>query len=184
MGRRLMKNSKTKLFQYSILKSLDQCFFHRWFPVFAIELFSQREPLQLWLSLKQLGKAELGPLLVWSKQKLHAWGNPYLQMFAVFFTCFTSECAFSVALAYECHFQLPLQFLWWRFTVLLWWNIHPFCWQFSLFLLFWRKGRENSWKWIVIQSMSNFSWSDNKIGWFKVVTSDNAIFVWYPVFFF
>ena len=76
-------------------------------------------------------------------------------------------------------------FWWWRFTWLLWWNIHLFHWQFFLSLLFLigcGKGRENCWNWVVIQSVPNFSWSDNKTGWFKLVTTDKAAFVWYPVF--
>ena len=60
-----------------------------------------------------------------------------------------------------------------------------FHWQFSfslLFLVVCRKGRENFWNWIVIQSVPNFSWSDNKTGWFNMVTTDKAVFVWYQVF--
>ena len=39
-------------------------------------------------------------------------------------------------------------FWWWRFIGLLWWNIHPFYWKFSLSLLFLivcRKGRQVIW---------------------------------------
>ena len=113
--------------------------------------------------------------------------NFFYKLFTVFFQLFHIRvCIVCSAGIWVFTANYLCSFWWWRFTGPLQWNIHPFHWQFSLSLLLlvvFRKKRENCWTWIVIQSAPSFSWFDNKTGCFKVVTTEKAVFVWYPVFF-